>query len=310
MRSSIREPGTSGTAEGLVVCARSGFFEVEVAGQVRLCRMRGRLKQGKRTTDLAVIGDHVRLALSEGGGTIEEVLPRRTVFSRLAPGSRRPVEDVLAANLDELWVCSAASAPPLRPRLVDRFLVIAEWNRIQPRIVLTKSDVPDEAPDEVEAWRRDWEAAGYEVVRTSTQTGQGLDVLAERLAGRTVALVGPSGAGKSSLLSALEPAIEAAVAELTVALKGAHTTRVARLFHARGGRIADTPGIRELAPFELPPEALGHAFPELRAVAEGCQFRDCRHDGEPGCAVKPAAERGEASARRYDSYLRQLHGES
>jgi ribosome biogenesis GTPase len=310
VRSSPREPAASDLAEGLVVCARSGFFEVEIAGEVRLCRMRGRLKQGKRTTDLVVVGDRVRVALAPGGGTIEEVLPRTTVFSRLAPGSRRPVEDVLAANLDELWVCSAASAPPLRPRLVDRFLVIAEWNRIRPRIVLTKSDVPDEAPDEVAAWRKDWETAGYEVVRTSAKSGEGLELLAERLAGRTVALVGPSGAGKSSLLSALEPSIEAAVAELTVALKGAHATRVARLFHARGGRIADTPGIRELAPFELPPEALGHAFPELQRVAGGCQFRDCLHDGEPGCAVKPAAERGELSARRYDSYLRQLHGES
>jgi ribosome biogenesis GTPase len=302
--------GASSRAEGIVVCARSGFVEVDLDGRNLVCRMRGRLKQGKRTTDLAVIGDRVRVAATGEGGTIEEVLPRASAFSRLLPGSRRPIEDVLAANLDELWVCSATSGPPLRPRLVDRFLVIAEWNRIHAMVVLTKSDLADESPSEVARWSEGWRAAGYEVIRTSTRPETGLAALRARLAGKTVALVGPSGAGKSSLLSALEPEIEAAAAELTAANKGAHTTRVARLFSAHGGRIADTPGIRELAPFELPSEALSDAFPELRAHAASCQFRDCRHDGEPGCAVAPAALSGAIFAGRYDSYLRQLHGES
>ena len=307
---SASEPGTSeALGTGLVVCARSGFFEVEVEGRVRVCRMRGRLKQGRRTTDLAVVGDRVRIAEDGQGGTIEEVLPRSSVFSRLAAGSRRAVEDVLAANLDGLWICSAASAPPLRPRLVDRFLVIAEWNGLRPTIVLTKADLPDEAPAEVAAWSADWEAAGYAVRRTSARTGQGIETLRAELSGRTVALVGPSGAGKSSLLSAIEPAIETDIAALSAAQKGAHTTRVARLFSAHGGRIADTPGIRELSPLALPAEVLGSTFPELRELAQGCQFRDCQHDGEPGCAVRPAALDGRLSARRFDSYLRQLHGE-
>jgi ribosome biogenesis GTPase len=308
--STSRVTGTSeASGTGLVVCARSGFFEVELSGRVRICRMRGRLKQGRRTTDLAVVGDRVRISEDGEGGTIEEVLPRSSVFSRLAAGSRRAVEDVLAANLDGLWICSAASAPPLRPRLVDRFLVIAEWNGLRPTIVLTKADLPDEEPEEVAAWCADWEAAGYPVRRTSAETGQGVEALRAMLSGRTVALVGPSGAGKSRLLSAIEPSIETGVAALGAAQKGAHTTRVARLFSAHGGRIADTPGIRELAPFALPAEVLGSTFPELRAASAGCQFRDCRHDGERGCAVRPAASAGQLSARRFDSYLRQLHGE-
>jgi ribosome biogenesis GTPase len=147
------------------------------------------------------------------------------------------------------------------------------------------------------------------VRRTSARTGQGIETLRAELSGRTVALVGPSGAGKSSLLSAIEPAIETDIAALSAAQKGAHTTRVARLFSAHGGRIADTPGIRELSPFALPAEVLGSTFPELRELAQGCQFRDCQHDGEPGCAVRPAALDGRLSARRFDSYLRQLHGE-
>ena len=109
--STSRVTGTSeASGTGLVVCARSGFFEVELSGRVRICRMRGRLKQGRRTTDLAVVGDRVRISEDGEGGTIEEVLPRSSVFSRLAAGSRRAVEDVLAANLDGLWICSAASA--------------------------------------------------------------------------------------------------------------------------------------------------------------------------------------------------------
>lgn len=298
------------TSEGLVICARSGFLEVEVEGRLVTCRPRGRLKRGTQVTDLAVIGDRVRVAEGSGGATVEEVLPRRSTFSRLAPASRRPVEDVLAANLDGLWICAAVSSPPLRPRLVDRFLVIAEWNRIPPTIVLTKCDQAPTDPSEVERWTQAWRAAGYEVVRTSAETGEGLDALRASLKDRTIAALGPSGAGKSSLLNALEPSIAQGTAELNTAQKGSHTTRVARLFSAHGGRIADTPGIRELAPFELPSEVLGHNFPEIRQASEGCQFRNCRHDGEPGCAVRAAAQSGALSPDRYDSYLRQLRGES
>jgi ribosome biogenesis GTPase len=301
--------------EGRVVCARSGFWEVETEVGLLTCRLRGRLKQGRRTTDLAVIGDRVVLvpgAEREGAvteGTIEEVLPRTSVFSRLQPGSKRPIEDVLAANLDLVVICAAATDPPLRPRLIDRFLVIAEWNRIDALIVTTK--VEDEAalaPHREALAAR--EAAGYPILATSTHTGRGLEALRAILADKLTAFVGPSGAGKSSLLNALDPSLDAAVGGLNAVNKGGHTTRVARIFRVGAASIADTPGIRELAPFELPPDALGHCFPEIRALSPNCQFGDCRHQSEPGCAVRAAHDAGTLSADRFDSYLRQLHGES
>ncbi len=301
--------------EGRVACARSSFWEVETERGLLTCRLRGRLKQGRRVTDLAVIGDRVRVtpgAERDGAvteGTIEEVLPRRSAFSRLQPGSRRPIEDVLAANLDVVVICAAATDPPLRPRLIDRFLVIAEWNRIEALIVITKVD--DESA--LEAHRAALEArrvAGYPILATSAQTGRGIPELRARLDGQLAAFVGPSGAGKSSLLNALDPSVDVAVGGLNAVNKGGHTTRVARIFRVGGASIADTPGIRELAPFELPPRALGDCFPELRALSPDCQFGDCLHQSEPGCAVRAAHERGALSADRYDSYLRQLRGES
>ncbi len=296
--------------EGRVVCSRSGFWEVETAAGLLTCRMRGRLKQGKRTTDLAVIGDRVVVEPgSAGEGTISEVLPRTTVFSRLQPGSRRAIEDVLCANLDLLVVCAAASDPPLRPRLVDRFLVIAEWNRVPALVAITKvDDLALLSPHEAALSAR--RAAGYEVLPTSARTGLGIEALRTHLEGKLAAFVGPSGAGKSSLLNALDPQLATAIGELNAVNKGAHTTRVARLFPSGGGYIADTPGIRELASFALPPEALGHCFPEIARLLPHCQFGDCLHQSEPGCAVRAAAEAGELSADRYDSYLRQLRGES
>lgn len=296
--------------QGRVVCSRSGFWEVETAEGRLTCRMRGRLKQGKRTTDLAVIGDLVEVERgAPGEGTIGEVLPRTTVFSRLQPGSRRPIEDVLAANLELLVVCASANEPPLRPRLVDRFLVIAEWNRIPALVAITKVDDPATLAPHAEALsaRR---AAGYEILPTSARTGLGIETLRARLEGKIAAFVGPSGAGKSSLLNVLDPAVMAEIGDLNAVNKGAHTTRVARLFPLGSGFLADTPGIRELAPFELPAEALGHCFPEIRGLLHACQFGDCLHQSEPGCAVRAAVDRGAVSPDRYDSYLRQLHNES
>lgn len=297
--------------EGTIVCARSGFWEVATEGGTIVSRMRGRLKQGKRTTDLAVIGDRVRIeppAQAGGEGVIVEVLARRTVFSRLQPGSRRPVEDVLAANLDLLVVCAAVSDPPLRPRLIDRFLAIAEWNRIAGMVAVTKVDGPEALEPHREAIAAR-ERAGYLVLPTSARTGAGIDALRAQIEGRTVAFVGPSGAGKSSLLNALDPSLREDVGALNAVNKGGHTTRVARLFPLGTALVADTPGIRELAPYQLPPEALGHCFPEIRALLPGCQYGDCLHQSEPGCAVRAAAEAGQLSADRYDSYLRQLRNE-
>lgn len=274
--------------------------------------MRGRLKKERADTDLAVIGDLVTIERSGDTGVITEVEPRRTRFSRLHPTSRgRAIEDVLIANLDQVLLVFAASLPRMNPRLVDRFLVVAEHNDVGATIVATKMDEP-ESSDARERFGV-YERIGYRVLYTSAKERAGIDELRTVLAGRISALTGPSGAGKSSLLNAVQPGLALAVGEIgDTVRKGRHTTRVAELHPLEGpegGFVADTPGIRELASFAIPPRDLAHCFVEMRPFLGECAFGDCVHDREPDCAVQAAVARGEVSAERYDSYLRQLRGE-
>ena len=297
---------------GRVLRATAGFFRVRTAEGDIECRMRGRLKKERADTDLAVIGDLVSIEKSGDTGVIVEVEPRATKFSRLHPTSRgRAIEDVLVANLDQVLLVFSASLPRMNPRLVDRFLVVAEHNGVAAAIVATKMDEP-EAEDARERFGI-YQRIGYPVLYTSAKEGTGIDAVRARLAGRISALTGPSGAGKSSVLNAVQPGLALAVGEIgDMVRKGRHTTRVAELHPlegAEGGFVADTPGIRELASFEIPPRDLARCFVDLRPFVDDCAFGDCVHDREPECAVRAALERGEIAAERYDSYLRQLRGE-
>lgn len=303
--------------EGLVLRSISGFYRVRTDEGVLECRMRGRLKKERAKSELAVVGDRVKVERqSATEGVIAEVEPRRTRFSRREPGPRgQYFEDVLVANLDRLLIAASASVPPLRPRMVDRFLVIAEWNDVEPIVVITKLDACEdrEALERtVEMWRR----VGYRVVLTSATSGEGVAEVRALIEEGISAIVGPSGSGKSSLLNAIAPSLAIAVGDVSDAMKrGKHTTRTAELHPVPSTRegavgwVADTPGIRELASFHIPERDLGPCFPELRPYLRECQFADCLHDGAPGCAVRPAVERGEIAPERFDSYLRQLRGE-
>lgn len=294
---------------GTVLLATGGFFDVLTGQGVVRCRMRGRLKKERRKTDLCVIGDEVEVRVEEGGvGTLEEVLPRRSRFSRQQPGrgGARFKEDVLVANLDQVVIVFSFGTPPLRPRMLDRFLVIAEHNHVEAVIVCNKVDAETgpETRDLLESYR----ALGYRVLYTSARTGAGIDALGALLEGRLSALTGPSGAGKSSLINAIHPELDLRVGGTSDAHgKGRHTTRVATLHPLPGGGfVADTPGIRELGAFEIPKGELASCFPEMRPFLGRCAFRSCEHIHEPGCEVMAAVDRGEISEARYDSYTR-LH---
>ncbi len=295
---------------GRVHVARSGFFEVETSEGRLVAKLRGRLKQGKWENDLVVVGDTVDVRPNDSGeASIESVAPRRSKFSRRHPVSRgREKEDVLAANLDVVLVAASASSPPLRPRLVDRFLAISEWNRLDAVVVVTKIDEAEDRP-RIEALLLRYRAIGYEAVATSAKTGEGLDEVANAIRGRTAALLGPSGAGKSTLVNALEPGLDLDVAALGEAGKGRHTTRAAVLLPVRGGFVVDTPGIRELASFAIPVRELGSCFPEIDRAAVDCAYRDCVHMEEPDCMVRAAVERGEIDRTRYETYVSLLRGD-
>ena len=301
---------------GLVLRARSGFYTVATdEGDIVEARLRGRVKRERRTSDIAVIGDRVTLdRVPDGTGAIVEVEPRRSRFSRRQPGPRGTWrEDVMVANPDLVAAVFACDRPPPNPRLIDRFLVVAEYNEVPVAIVANKVDlIGAEAARDIFG---PYERIGYDVVYSAAKAGIGLEELRGRLAGRLSIVTGPSGVGKSTLLNALQPGLRLVTGEVSEVLagKGKHTTTHAELHPLdgpAGGYVADTPGIRELGLWEIPPSELAWCFPEFRDHLGACAFNDCSHLHEPRCGLRAAVEAGTVSEARYDSYRRLRTGEA
>lgn len=257
-----------------------------------------------------VVGDWVELEPRPEPGdpwSLRGVLPRRTQFARGAAGGGASAQ-VLAANVDRVWVVQGLDLPP-NLRRIERYLALAWESGASPEIVLTKSDLAADvegATASVESV-----AVGVPIRRVSSEHPESVRSLRETLrSGKTVVLLGPSGAGKSTLINLL------AEAELTTTGavrardgKGRHTTTRRSLFRIPGGALLlDTPGIRELRVWELD-EGLDQAFPEIDELAQKCRFRDCTHDTEPGCAVLEALASGRLDADRMASY-RKLRAEA
>jgi len=289
---------------GVVLRGTGGVWVVgTTGGETREAALRGRLKQ--ETGIKLAVGDDVVLASDGKGGSwvIDQILPRRSVLARRAPGGGHG-ERVVAANVDQVIVVFAAAQPEAHPRMIDRFLVIAEANDLGAQVVVNKVDLVD-GPAARERFA-DYVRAGYVVHYTSVRTGEGLPELHAALSGRTSAVSGPSGVGKSSLLNALYPGLNLRVGAVSEAVqKGRHTTVGAWLHPLPdGGFVADTPGLREVGLWGLSATALDRCFPEFGPYRTICRFADCTHRVEPACAVRDAVARGEVSAARYDSYLR------
>lgn len=295
---------------GRIVRSQSGFFSVQTENGTFTCHLRGRLKQGKHVGDIAAVGDRVQVTcMPDGTGSIEAVEPRRSALVRLDPRPQGVYQQVILANPDQAVFVFACARPAPRLRMLDRFLVIAEKQRLPAVIVANKIDlVGQEHAEEIFGF---YPLIGYPLIYTCAKTCQGVDELRERLAGKVSALAGPSGVGKSSLLNAVQPGLGLAVREVSAAInKGRHTTSVRQLFPLEGGGyVADTPGMRSLALWDTEPEELDGYFPELASLVSACQFNDCSHKSEPGCAVRAAVQAGRVHPQRYDSYLRLRAGE-
>jgi ribosome biogenesis GTPase / thiamine phosphate phosphatase len=288
---------------GTALSGTGGIWRVLGAdGQTYECAVRGRIKQSG--LKLAV-GDEVELERVDGSDAyvVFEIHPRRSKLARREPGAGRG-ERIVAANVDQVVVVFALVKPTPHPRMLDRFLVIAEANSLAARIVVNKVDLAGEA--EAQALFADHVRAGYPLHLTSTKDGRGLEPLHDALRGRTSALTGPSGVGKSSLMNALYPGLNLRVGEISESVnKGRHTT-VGALLHPLpdGGFVADTPGLREIGMWGLDPSELADCFPEFRPLTPECRFADCTHTVEPGCAVLAAIAAGELSAVRHESYVK------
>jgi ribosome biogenesis GTPase len=297
------------TREAVVLSGTGGVWRVRTdEGETIEAPMRGRLKKLDDSLKLTV-GDAVTLepGATEDTWVIGTIHPRKSQLARRMPGGGHG-ERIVAANVDQVMIVFAAAKPEPHVRMLDRFLVIAEGNALDARVVINKIDLVDEA--ETRERFADYVTAGYPMHFTSVKKQIGLAELHDALAGRVSVLSGPSGVGKSSLLNGMYPGLNLRVGEISESVnKGRHTT-VGGYMHPLpdGGYVVDTPGLREVGMWGMPSEHLDSCFPELRPFLEQCRFGDCTHLTEPDCAVRAAVEAGEASAERYDSYAK-LRGE-
>ncbi len=294
---------------GRIVRTQSGFFWVETPEGVYVSQLRGRLKHGPKLGDMAAVGDWVQITPTEAGrAMIEEVEPRQHLIARLAPTPRGEYQQVIIANPDQAVFIFACAQPSPRLGMLDRFLVTAERQGIPAIIVANKVDLV--GLEQAQEIFGHYSALGYPVIYTSVKQDLGIAELRSRLAGKVSLFAGPSGVGKSSLLNAIQPGLGLAVREVSQATsKGRHTTVVRHMFPLEeGGYVADTPGLKALALWDITPEEVDAYFPEIRDLVAECQFSDCTHTHEPGCAVRAAVEAGRIHPERYKSYLMMRSG--
>lgn len=266
--------------------------------------VRGRVRGAKKALGNAVVtGDRVRLSWDNDRAVIESVEPRRNAFSRRAAGERE-VEQVVAANLDQVLIVASVQRPEFRPGLADRVLVQCARAGLPALLVLNKTDL--DTRHECASIVAEYARAGVLGLATCATSGSGVDAVRLRCAGRRTLVVGHSGVGKSTLLNRLMPGQDIAhglVNEVTG--KGRHTTTAAILYRPEGGaEYVDTPGVRAFGLWGVDADDLVEYYPELQPHRGGCRFGDCRHDREPGCAVRAALERGEIGERRFASFCK------
>jgi ribosome biogenesis GTPase len=290
---------------GLVVEVSTGLCHAEVRGETIPCTVRGILSAAESGfTSVVAVGDEVVVSLAGAGrGVVEAVLPRRSALTR--PDVFSPhLQQVIVANADQLLAVASWRDPALWPELLDRYLIAAERHNLRPLICLNKVDLAEdrrECQGALEPYLR----LGYRTVLASAVTGEGVAELREVLRGQTTILAGLSGVGKSSLLSAVQPGLNLRIGEVSARHhEGRHTTVQVNLLKLdMGGRVVDTPGIREFGLSGLHRSELVRFYPEMAAIA-GCRYADCSHIHEPACAVRLAVREGRLSAVRYESYCK------
>ena len=274
---------------GRIIKSLSGFYDVRTENKVITCRARGNMR---RTGMSPLVGDIVDISVEKGKGMVERIHPRKNSFVRPA-----------VSNLDLLVVFAANVNPVTEPFLIDRVAAIAGDQEVPVCICVNKCDM-DPAEDLTAIYRQ----AGYTVIQTSAETGLGIDELRKALSGKFCAFTGNSGVGKSSILNALSPELKLPVGEVSEKLgRGRHTTRHVELYDVDDALIADTPGFSSFDTDQMEvilKENLQYAFPEFGKYIGTCQFRDCSHRKEPGCAVTTALAAGEIGKSRYESYLK------
>ena len=284
--------------------------------QIFNARLRGKIKQsGLRLTNPIAAGDRVVLRNQvdeEGNHVIDKILPRSNYVARKSTNLSKEMQ-ILAANIDHLFVLVTLKDPKTHPLFVDRFLVAAESFRIPVSLLFNKVDLYSDMEEaQYEEWAQQYERIGYSCYRLQSNKASSADFLKELMKGKQVMLGGNSGVGKSTVINALDASVRLRTGSISVAhQQGKHTTTFAEMHKLNfGAYVIDTPGIRSFGLVDLEKEHLGHYFPEIRAVMEACRFNNCLHLNEPGCAVRNALEAGQIAQQRYRNYVAMVEEEN
>lgn len=294
-------------ANGIVVKSTGSHYVVRTDdGQLFDCRIKGKMRlDGSKSTNPVAVGDYVRFVIEDGEGVIADLLPRRNYVVRRASNLSKQTH-VIAANVDQALLVVTINYPVTTAVFIDRFLASAEAFDVPVVIVFNKIDRYDDTQlaelNELEAI---YKSMGYEVCQVSAIGGDGLDAIKECLKDKVSVVAGHSGVGKSTLINKIEPSLNLRTDDISEANNsGKHTTTYAEMHEfSFGGYVIDTPGIRGFGITNIEKEEISHYFRDIFKISENCQFFNCTHVHEPGCAVKQAVEDGLLARSRYLSYL-------
>ncbi len=271
-------------------------------------RMLGKFKiDGLTSTNPIAVGDQVEVEMEnelESGVTITQIYDRKNYITRTSPANKHQ-HHIISSNLDQSLLFATLKDPKTSQGFIDRFLISSESFHIPTIIVFNKVDLYKKKEEEKFALLKNmYETIGYTVKKISVQTNEGVDEIKNVLKDKVTLLSGHSGVGKSSFLNKIFPQMNLKTQDVSGwSGKGLHTTTFAEMFDVPfGGKIIDTPGIRELGLVDIPKQELSHYFPEMRALINNCQFNNCMHTEEPNCAIKAAVNSNAIAADRYISY--------